>query len=90
MKKFNKQPADVLDYTVDLTNWMVSGDTVTSTNASITPSGPSIEVTQGASSQPKIWVSGGTNGKQYKVTTTIVTNGGRTKEIDFNVLVTEI
>ena len=83
MKKFNKQPADVLDYTVDLTNWMVSGDT-------ITPSGPSIAVTQGASTQPKIWVSGGTNGKQYKVTTTIVTNGGRTKEIDFNVLVTEI
>jgi D-hexose-6-phosphate mutarotase len=90
MQKFNKQPADVLDYTIDLTNWMVSGDTVTSTGAVISPAGATVTVTQSDSSQPKVWVSGGAHGSQYKVTATIITNGGRTKEVDFKVVVTEL
>jgi len=90
MQKFSKQPADVLDYTIDLTNWMVSGDSVTGATAVITPAGPSVSVTQGATIQPKFWVSGGINGTQYKVTATITTNGGRTKEVDFKLVVTEL
>tara|TARA_B100000780_G_scaffold7817_1_gene5736 strand:- start:3157 stop:3429 length:273 start_codon:yes stop_codon:yes gene_type:complete len=90
MQKFEKQSADVLDYTIDLSSWLVSTDTVTSTAATVSPNGPTVYVTQGTTTRPKIWVSGGVNGKQYKVTATIITNEGRTKEVDFKVVVTEI
>jgi hypothetical protein len=37
----------------------------------------------------KVWLAGGTSGARYKVTTTMVTHDGRTKEHEFLVIVSE-
>ncbi len=87
MDRFTKQPNDVLDYTIDLTKWMASGDTVSSSTASASPSGLTVSVTNGTTSSPKVWASGGTDGKEYQITLTVVTTGGRTKEFEFKLVV---
>lgn len=90
MQKFFKQENDVLDYTVDLAKWIVAGDTVTSSTASVSPSDLTISVTNSATSSPKVWVSGGTNGSSYQITLTVDTNVGRTKEFEFIIVVAEL
>jgi len=90
MDRFTKQPNDVLDYTVDLTKWMASGDTVSSATAAVSPSGLTISVTNGTTSEPKVWASGGANGTEYQITLTVVTTGGRTKEFEFKIVVAEL
>ena len=37
MDIFVKQPADVLDYGVNLTKWLVTGDSVTGATATVSP-----------------------------------------------------
>lgn len=87
--KFTQQPSEVLDYDIDLTDWMASGDTVSSTTVSA-ETGLTVSVSNGTTTTPKIWCSGGSDGTTYKVTATIVTTDGRTKEIDFKITVSEI
>lgn len=89
MDIFVKQPADVLDYGVDLTKWLVTGDTVSSSSAAVSPSGLTISVTNGTTSEPKVWASGGVDGTEYQITLTVVTTGGRTKEFEFKLVVVE-
>ncbi|MBT7081600.1 MAG: hypothetical protein HN842_11825 [Gammaproteobacteria bacterium] len=88
MKKFTQQPNDVLDYDIDLSEWVATGDTITSTTASA-DTGLTVSVSNGTTTTPKIWCSGGADGTSYKVTVTVVTNDGRTKEIDFRLSVRE-
>ena len=90
MDIFVKQPADILDYGVDLTKWLVTGDTVNGATATVAPSGLTIAVTQETTSEPKVWVSGGLTGTEYQITLTVVTTGGRTKEFEFKLVVDEI
>ena len=90
MDKFTKQPNDVLDYTIDLSKWMATGDTVTSANASVNPAGLNVSVTNDTTDKPKVWASGGNDGTTYQVTLTVNTNGGRTKEFEFKLAVAEI
>ena len=90
MNTFTKQPADVLDYGVDLTKWLVTGDTVSSATAAVSPSGLTISVTNGTTSEPKVWASGGDDGTEYQITLTVVTTGGRTKEFEFIIVVAEL
>jgi len=74
---FNKDPAEVLDYTIDWAT-LLAGDTI-STSEWTVPTG----ITQDSESETTtlaiIWVSGGTVDKQYTLTNTIVTAGGRTR-----------
>ena len=86
MMKFTKQPADVLDYDIDLTDWMSSGDSVQNTTASA-ESGLTVSVSNANTTTPKVWCSSGTDGTTYKVTVTVTTTDGRTKEIDFKISV---
>ena len=86
MKIFYKQPDEVLDYDIDLTDWMADSDTVTGTTASA-DSGLTVTVSNATTTTPKIWCSSGTDGATYKVTATITTDGGRTKEVDFKIAV---
>ena len=90
MDTFIKQPAETLDYGVDLTKWLSTGDTVSSSTASVYPSGLTISVSQSATSEPTIWASGGDDGTEYKITLTVVTAGGRTKEFEFKIVVAEL
>jgi len=90
MDIFVKQPADTLDYGVDLTKWLATGDSVSSATATVSPSGLTISVTESATSEPKVWASGGVDGTQYQITLTVVTTDSRTKEFEFKIVVTEL
>ena len=90
MEIFDKQPGDVLDYTFLLAKWMITDDAVVSSTATSTPSGLTYTVTNGTTTSPSVWVSGGANGSQYKITLTVVTTGGRTKEFEMGLRVAEI
>ena len=89
MDTFVKQPADTLDYGVNLTKWLATGDTVSAATATVSPSGLTITVTQATTSEPTIWASGGVDGTEYQITLTVVTTGGRTKEFEFKIVTVE-
>jgi hypothetical protein len=91
MDKFPKQPAEVLDYDVTTDDWMAESDYIQTASSVATPVGLTIQSTTVASNgtRAKVWLAGGTSGARYKVTTTMVTHDGRTKEHEFLVIVSE-
>jgi hypothetical protein len=90
MDKFDKQPDEVLDYDVDFSEWLTGGDTIQSHSVA---ADAGIVVDSSTVSAPtqtvKVWLSGGTDGVTYKVTVTVVTVSGRTKQKEFKVKVKE-
>lgn len=95
---FIKQPAEYLDYDIDFSEFLSSGDTLQATGSPPVPSplsvtvapsgitiGPTFVINNGTGI--KQWLSGGTNGVRYKVTLTATTNGGRIKQVEFVVRV---
>lgn len=88
--RFEKQPAEILDYQVDYADWFENrSDTPASFVTSI-PTG----ITQVASSRNGTVVttvlSGGTVGESYKITVRLTTSAGMVKEADFVVRVKEV
>jgi hypothetical protein len=77
---FIKDVDAVLDYGVDWSNWLESGDTISSSTWTITPSSITTDSTENTTTQAKIWLSGGTVGTTYTATNRIVTNEGRTQD----------
>jgi len=102
MKRFVKQPADVLDYDIDLKAWFktLDSDYVLSATVAVTEGDGLLEA--GPTPHPpytivgedkdllKVWLGGGTNVQEYKVTVVATTAEDRVKEIDFKVRVKEI
>lgn len=91
--KFEKQPAETLDYDIDFSEFLADGDTLVATgeppipsplNVVVSPAGlslgPTVVVDQKIIKQ---WVSGGTNGVKYKITITATSNAGRVKQVEF-------
>lgn len=95
--KFNKQPAETLDYDIDFTEFLADGDTLTTTgnppvpsplNVVVSPSGMTIGPTVVVGGKIiKQWLSGGTDGVRYKITVTATSNAGRIKQVEFVVRV---
>ena len=87
---FNKQPAEVLDYAIDLTQWLASGDYAisytTTGDAGITIDSTLIT---DAGKGIRVWLSGGTSGVKYKIQVLFTTDAGRKKEFEFVVSVKE-
>ncbi|ALF00328.1 hypothetical protein SEA_ARCHIE_22 [Mycobacterium phage Archie] len=76
LKKFTQDPDEVLDYTIDWSEWLAEGDTITEVTA--TPaSGITVDSTSFTVSSTTIWVSGGAAGQRYDISVHVVTNGGR-------------
>ena len=91
LEKFTKQPADVQDYDISFVDWLEAlGDTalavVVTADAGITQP-IAAAITLGV---VKVWVSGGTNGQSYKLTITLTTTNGRTKQVEIVIKVKEI
>lgn len=95
---FIKQPAENLDYDIDFSEFLSSGDTLQSTgeppapnplNVTVSPTGIVVGSTFVTNDGKTIkqWLSGGTNGVKYKITLTATTNGGRIKQVEFVVRV---
>ena len=72
---------DVLDYSLDLTNWLADeGDTISGTpTASTVLSGLTIGALTVAGSVITVWLSSGATGATYGVNIAVVTAGGRTE-----------
>lgn len=85
-----QQPAEVLDYDLDFTNWIgATGDVVISTEVTSTPAGLEIVALVGSPTRVKLWISGGTDGQVYSVEITSTTQGGRVKQDELAVHIRE-
>lgn len=102
MERFDKQPADVLDYDLDLRRWFktLSNDEVASVAVEITEGDdalvagpaphPEAVIFGDARQQVKVWIGAGTDGVTYKLRVTATTQQDRVKEIDFKIRVREM
>ncbi len=85
---FDKDPDEILDFTIDWSDWLPSGDTI-STSAWNVPAG--ITEVSKSSDTTKVWIflSGGIDGDEYKLTNTITTAGSRTAQRTIQIKVAE-
>ena len=96
MNLFTKQPADVLDYDLDFSDWLTGSDSITGAVATPSASDPVdpadliVQSVQIVGQTVKVWVSAGVNGQNYKVTSTITTSEGRVKQLEFKIRVKDL
>jgi hypothetical protein len=88
VKKFVKDPEAVLDYTLDWTAWLPSGDRIVALTAS-PETGIVVDSSNFTDTDTTVWVSGGTAGSSYDVTFHITTDGGREDDRSITLKITE-
>jgi hypothetical protein len=88
MIEFNKDPNAKLDYTLDWTDWLVTGDTV-STSVWTVPSGLTAVSDSNTTTTTTIWLSGGTAGKFYTISNRITTLSGRIEDQSFQLRIND-
>lgn len=85
------QPGESLDYDLDYTDWLTTGDNVSSATAAVTPADElAATLVQINDPRVKVWLEGGTDGTTYKVSVTMTTADGRVKQDEFKVRVKDI
>lgn len=85
---FPKNPIDQMDYDIDFSRWLEDGDTITSVDVTVTPSGElTIPSSQISGQTVKVWTAGGLDGTTYEVSAAVGTSGGRVKEVCFKIRV---
>ena len=88
--KFTKQPADVLDYDFDYSDWLDDRVDTIATQTVTADTGITVGTVSNASGVVKAWISGGTDGQTYKVTCTMTSAGGRIKQAEISIRVKEV
>lgn len=73
---FLKDPDAVLDYGFDWSNWLQTGETISTSNWTV-PSGLTEDSASNTATETKVWLSGGTDSKLYGITNHITTSAGR-------------
>ena len=92
LAKFEKQPADVQDFDIDYTEWLTGmGDTAPGPSGVVVVADAGLTILASILTDGvvKVWTSGGTDGVTYKITATITTTGGRTKQAEIRVKLKE-
>ena len=84
----DKDPDEVLDYTVNWAARLAEGDTI-STSTWIVPDGITKDSDSRGDSTTTIWLSGGTLSAEYSFVNRVVTAGGRTMDQTINITITE-
>jgi hypothetical protein len=84
----DKDPDSIVDYAVDWSDWMATGDSI-STSVWILPAGLTEESKSNTSTVATIFVSGGTAGTQVLVTNRITTAQARTEDRTFMLYITD-
>jgi hypothetical protein len=87
---FSKQPVEVKDFDIDYSEWLTTGDNVESATVVVATTGLTVNSVFVNNPRIKIWVAGGTDGTQYKLTVTMTTADGRVKQDEFKIKVKEI
>lgn len=88
-KRYTQDPADVLDYALDWTDWLDDGETISTSSWAVTPSGltTSLASIVNNNTTAVVWLSGGTVGNSYTVTNHITTTDSRTVERSITVAI---
>jgi hypothetical protein len=76
---FTKDPEAVLDYAFDWSDWLATGETISS-HTITTETGITKDSDSEAAGVVTVWLSSGTAGTNYRVECKIVTSAGRTDE----------
>ena len=93
MTTYIKDPQSVLDYGFGWSDWLDTGDTVSTSTWTVPTdaSSPAVGITEDSESETDttttIWLSKGVVGVKYKITNHVVTANGRTVERSFYVKV---
>lgn len=102
--EFEKQPREIVDYDIDMREWFQAAgpedfirriESLTiEPDGELVHGGPGVPFTVliggDQPQQAKVWLSGGVDGREYKVTALISTNIGRQEEIDFLVRIEDV
>jgi hypothetical protein len=83
-----KDPFAVLDYTLDWTNWMPDGDTISSVSVAA-DAGITVDSTSNTNYIVTAFISGGTAGTIYNVEYRITTSNGLKDSRNFRIKVLE-
>lgn len=79
MTTFTKDPSAVLDYAFNWSDWLATGETISSHVITV-DTGLTKDSDSEALGVVTVWLSGGTAGTAYKVACKITTSAGRTDE----------
>ena len=88
MSMLLKTEAEVLDYGVDWSGWLETGDQIQTSSWAV-EAGLTVGGQQHDDASATIWLSGGAAGTRYWVTNRITTTAGRTAERAFRLRVVE-
>lgn len=83
-----KDPDAVLDYQVDWSSWLATGETISSSDW-VVQTGITETSASNTTTTATIWLSGGTAGVTYTVTNRIVTTANRTNDRSLYITVRE-
>lgn len=90
--RYTKQPAEVESYTIDYSDDLIDGDTISATTVVVSGNDAAL-LMQGKSADStslRIWLSGGTDRERYKVTATVTTSDGRVLQDEFLISVKDV
>jgi len=74
-----KDGASILDYTIDWSDWLATGETISASTWTV-PTGLTSTDTGVTTTSATVWLSGGTRDTVYVVTNEIDTNQSRTAQ----------
>lgn len=86
---FVKDPQAVLDYAIDWSGWLAEGETVSSFPVTVDTGLTVAQPATHSAGVVTVWLSGGTAGKTYTVTSHVVTNQGREDDRSIRIRVDE-
>lgn len=87
---YSQQPDERLDYDIDYTDWLESGDSVLSATVSVFPA-TGLTVNAIANSPfVKVWAYDGTDKQTFKIEVTMTTTAGRIKQDEIRIICKDI
>jgi len=78
----SKAPDEVLDYSIDWSARLVSGDRIIDSNWTISPNTLVVDSNSSSNTVTTVWLSGGTINKSYSVKNIVSTINGRIMDQD--------
>lgn len=88
--RFEKQPAEILDYKVDFADWFENRSDTPASFSTVIPTGLTEVTSSMTGTAVTLILGGGVAEQQYHVTVRMVTSAGLLKEADFIVRVKEV
>ena len=87
-RQYVKDPADVLDYRFDWSQWLTVGESIQTSTVSA-DTGITIDSSSNTTDSVTVWLSGGSLGGNYRVSSKIETTMARTVERSIAIKVEE-